>query len=492
MTDATVGVKQSAVADRKVDAEKIGADVYRQRVQVGGAALAEVARVQNSDPAGSAYGLVVRPLAPAGGLPVDVAGFDPITENPQPDQSAIPVRPVFPDYSMAWFGRQRVAIATLLFDAVHRYALDTDEWDTIANAGGSVAHAPATASIAFTLPTTSGAYAKIRTNTAFRYQPGRSQRTLITCWHADVGRTNQVRRWGYFDDADGVFFELSGTTLYLVRRTSTGVEATEERVAQAAWNGDTMDGLGSSAIVLDITKANLFEIDVAWLGVGDVRCFVDRRLVHTFRNPNMIAGPYMASGSLPLSFEVVNTGAASASGVAFNALCSAVFADGGWNELGPVFGQGQATQKTNVGAAYIPLLSMRPTALLDGVTNRAVIIPRKVRAFCETNRASVKVVYGGALTGATWAIAGPTGSAVEFDEAASAITGGVSVAIDYMPNTNERGVIDLDGIFEYTARKLRRHAWVPATDHDLVTIVGRSEAAGNTDLTCAVSWREVR
>jgi hypothetical protein len=492
MSDATVGVKQSAVADRPVDAEKIGS-VYRQRVELGGAALSEIARVQATDPAGSEQALVVRPIAPTGGLPVDVAGFDPIAVNPQPDELALPVRPVFPDYSTAWFGRQRVAIATLLFDAVHRYALDDFEWDSATNGGATLAHVPATASISFTVPTTSGAYAKLRTNTAFRYQPGRSQRILMTCWHLDAGRTNQVRRWGYFDDNDGVFFELSGTTLYLVRRTSTGVEASEERVPQASWNGDVMDGSGASAIDLDLTKANLFEIDIAWLGVGEVRVFVDRQLVHTFRNPNMIAGPYMAKGSLPLSYEVVNTGAASSGGIAFHALCAAVFADGGWNELGPVFGQGQASQKANVGGSYVPLLAMRPTALLDGVTNRSVIVPLKVRAFCETNRASVKVVLGGTLTNATWAIAGPTGSAVEFDEAATAITGGVSVAIDFMPNTNERGVIDLEGgVFSYTSRKLRRHAWLPASEFDLLTIVGRSEAAGNTDLLSAISWREIR
>jgi len=49
---------------KKVDNESLvgvgGATVYRQRVQLTGAALAEVARVQNTDPAGTEYGAVTR------------------------------------------------------------------------------------------------------------------------------------------------------------------------------------------------------------------------------------------------------------------------------------------------------------------------------------------------------------------------------------------------------------------------------------------------
>ena len=41
-----------------------GAAVIRQRLQVTGALLAEIARVMNADPAGTEYGLVVRPVIP--------------------------------------------------------------------------------------------------------------------------------------------------------------------------------------------------------------------------------------------------------------------------------------------------------------------------------------------------------------------------------------------------------------------------------------------
>lgn len=493
MTDSSVGVKQSASADRQIDTTKIGA-VERQRVQVGGDALGELAAVKATDPGAGAYGLVVRPLAPAGGFAVDVQNLPALLgENPQPDADAVAVRPIFPDYSTAWFGRQRVAVAKLLFDAVHRYALDAYQWDTATNAGGTVTHTPAVAAMAFSVPTTSGAYAKLRTHTVFRYQPGRSQRILITCWHADAGRSNQVRRWGYFDDADGVFFQLTNTTLALVRRTSTGVEASEETVAQSSWNVDPMTGSGPSGVTLDLTKANLFEIDIAWLGVGNVRVFVNRQLVHVFRNPNRIAGPYMRSGSLPLSYEVVNSGAAGSSGTAFYALCAAVFADGGWDELGPAFVYPRSAQKTGISsAAFVPVMSLRPSALFGGVTNRIALIPTLVHAANETNRAAIGLVLDATLTGATWAATPPSGSSVDVDEAATAYTGGTFVGTAFLPNTNDDGEINLADVFNYETRLLRRGAFNPGSVTNTITLVAKSEAAGNTAIAGSLRWKEIR
>lgn len=64
MADASVGVKESPNPDRPIDNESVtghpAGTAYRQRVEVTGAALAEVANVKNAKPAANAYGLVVR------------------------------------------------------------------------------------------------------------------------------------------------------------------------------------------------------------------------------------------------------------------------------------------------------------------------------------------------------------------------------------------------------------------------------------------------
>jgi hypothetical protein len=64
MGDASVNVQQHPSGDRRIDNESVtghvDGTVYRQRVEIAGASLAEVAAVNNSGPASDAYGLVTR------------------------------------------------------------------------------------------------------------------------------------------------------------------------------------------------------------------------------------------------------------------------------------------------------------------------------------------------------------------------------------------------------------------------------------------------
>lgn len=69
MSDALLPLSPASPGGQIEDVEDlIGALatlVVRQRVQIAGAVLAEIARVTNSSPVGTEYGLVVRPIAPA-------------------------------------------------------------------------------------------------------------------------------------------------------------------------------------------------------------------------------------------------------------------------------------------------------------------------------------------------------------------------------------------------------------------------------------------
>lgn len=63
MSDATIGVQNPAVSDSLLDAEQLTVSaivVKRERLQIAGAAAAEIATVKNADPAATDYGLSVR------------------------------------------------------------------------------------------------------------------------------------------------------------------------------------------------------------------------------------------------------------------------------------------------------------------------------------------------------------------------------------------------------------------------------------------------
>ncbi len=133
------------------------------------------------------------------------------------------------------------------------------------------------------------------------YQPGVGNLVIITLAHGDVGKTGNIREWGYADERNGLLFRLSGTTLQVVLRSDTTGDVVEEVVDRTNWNGDKLDGSGTSGMTIDITKANFFWIDFAWLGVGPARFGIlspdgARWACHTFKNPNTKIGAYMATG----------------------------------------------------------------------------------------------------------------------------------------------------------------------------------------------------
>jgi hypothetical protein len=76
--------------------------------------------------------------------------------------------------------------------------------------------------------------------------PGISHEYFGT-WNWDGKQTNVVKRMGMFTNFNGYCFELSGTDFnVLVRRRLTDGTLVEERVEQANFNGDKLDGTGPS------------------------------------------------------------------------------------------------------------------------------------------------------------------------------------------------------------------------------------------------------
>ena len=142
------------------------------------------------------------------------------------------------------------------------------------------------------------------------------------------------QRIGFFGTNNGIYLEHDGTDLFLVLRSYvTGAVDNSRKVAQKDWNGHKFDGSTFYQRDLDTTKANIFWMDVEWLGVGDVRCgfIVDGVPVvaHTFHNDNLNPTTYMTTAVLPLRQEIENTGA---TGVTSNmrVICSTVISEGGY------------------------------------------------------------------------------------------------------------------------------------------------------------------
>jgi hypothetical protein len=220
------------------------------------------------------------------------------------------------------------------------------------------------------------------------YQPGTTTKVLQTMVVGDAGKANVRRRWGYFDENNGVFWELDGTTLYVVIRSDTTGSVVDTRVAQADWNRDQLDG--TTDFVLDITKSNIYWIDLQWLGVGIVRFGIyeadgRKTTCHVFQNPNNNSAAYMRSATLPIRFECENTDTAVSSSELKN-ICSVVQLVGTIKRQFNSFGF-TCTASTSIGPSdgETPVFAIKPKASINGIVNHGLIIPKEVTVYSDAD-----------------------------------------------------------------------------------------------------------
>ena len=381
----------------------------------------------------------------------------------------------------------RVASPQVLATLESTYEVDTKTWGTDTVTGGTVTHVATESAARCAVTATSASRARLRTNDYFMFQAPGSGGGVLTFYCADAGQTNQVRRWGLYDDNDGVFFQLSGTTLSIVRRSSVSGAAVDTTVAQSSWNVDKVDGTAGTSFTLDVTKANAYEFRLEGPGAGRLLFFVNGVLVQELALTNSLATAYTRTMKLPVQVEVVNTGASTASSVTL--LGGLVYTDAGAVPLGYSYAAINSTD-VSVTTTERPVLSIRPRTTYNAITNRMAAIPTLLTYRTIGSRLGVRLVANGTLTGASFANVTTT-SGLEFDVAATALTGGETLLRSSVGNANEGKEISLalNNLFSYTGRKLRQLAF---TGVDVLTVMAVNEQTGTTSVKAGLSWLEMR
>ena len=277
------------------------------------------------------------------------------------------------------FSRLRISNPLTLFDSKQIFDNLPLKFDETTTGAGSTSHS---ANAAATTLSVSGAGSVIRQSKQhMTYQPGKS--LLILRTFAGMGQeAGVVKRYGYFDDANGVFLQVDDSGIKFVIRSNVTGTPVDTAVEQADWNGDRLDltsASDSNDISLDTAKAQILWFDLEWLGVGTVRCgFVTDgkfRLCHTFYHANDISSVYMSTPNLPLRSEIISTGATGS----FDEICSSVISEGGYDTTQSERTVDTGTTAIAVGAnAYAPLISLRTKASRKG----ASFIPVSANLLC--------------------------------------------------------------------------------------------------------------
>lgn len=198
--------------------------------------------------------------------------------------------------------------------------------------------------------TITGGHARYRTGTnatgaakgvsvySCKYRPAHEQYCFFTAAFT-TGVANSYQRIGLYDTNNGFFIGYSGATFGVTLRTG----ASDTFTARASWNGDPLDGSGSSTFTrggspeaINLTYSNLYRIRFAWLGSASVFFEVfspDGAWVtfHTLRIPNSQLAPSIQNPELPITIDVAKT-----SGASDISLYSACVAAGTTSDVIPV------------------------------------------------------------------------------------------------------------------------------------------------------------
>lgn len=361
----------------------------------------------------------------------------------------------FVDNAVDAFNRLKVAQPFTLFDSQHRYQ-PNDKWDTFGVTGGTASFVVEESAVKLSVNTTVGSKVTRETKRVFPYQPGKSLLVLNT-FAMNTPKEGLRQRIGYFGITggatagtpyNGIYLQQDGLTLSMVIQSAS--LNTTTTVNQSQWNGDKFDGSGASGRVLDVTKANIFWMDIEWLGVGDVRTgfFVDGKPVvaHTFHNDNIYPTTYITTAVLPIRYELVNT-TAQAVGSTMSQICSSVISEGGYEGFSRRYNvtQNGATLKTltTAGTAY-PIIALR----LNSSRLDSVIVPSNISVIVQetTNNKPDTVQYrlllNPTITGGSWST--HYNGNVDYNITATSVSGGNDIIGGYISSSGAFSVSDIN------------------------------------------------
>ena len=311
----------------------------------------------------------------------------------------------------AW-GKLRVSGATHLGDYVFgQEEKVTDNFSTVGFDGGYATWSNDRKSVRVGIDPTpaapvtfdaAAAFAGLTSNTYHHYFPGSSHLYMSTCALNNPTQAGSTRRWGMFDANNGFFFVVGtggsaandNTGFCAVIRSNSSAAIAERGgkdliIPRNSWNGDKLDGTGDSQQVLDLSKDNIWWIDVQWHGSGRVRfgTYIDgqRVVCHSYYHGNAYEYSMTQTASLPVCFSNKSSGTTS------QELYLETWSVSVWTETTKdliksgkpsTYASSQTTVTANISDSWQYLFSLSPKSNIDtGIVNHSLYMPTSISAY---------------------------------------------------------------------------------------------------------------
>lgn len=389
-------------------------------------------------------------------------------------------------FTLDMFGRLKVGEGFSLFDSQHRFqdcGLFSDETSGTASA----TYLPNESTVALNVGTASGDSISRETRRVLPYQPGKSLQIMLT-YVLNQAKAGLRQRVGYFSRQNGIFLELDGNDIYLVKRSYVSGSVVDTRVAQADWNVERLLGDGKTDHTLDLSKAQIMFIEVEWLGVGSVRVgFMFNGVpivVHRFDHANNVTSVYMTTSVLPLRFEIENT-SSTASASTMKQICTSVISNGGYFRA--LLNYTATRGVTTVTTAYKPLVAIR---MATGRTD-AVIIPSDVSIFPTSEGDFDWALFRNPtdLTGGAW-VTHPDNPSVEYNISASSMTGGTSIQEGFFGAQNQSSSPVVGGdVRNFSFQLGRTNSDTPVSD--VMVLAVKKSDSGTGTVKSSLGWYDL-
>lgn len=312
------------------------------------------------------------------------------------------------------------------FFSTFQHSAADDVWDTSTTSGGTATWDANWCAVKSQVTSTVGSKVIRQTRNVMRYVPGRpAEFSHAYFWGTPVSGIR--KRLGQFDENNGFYLEQDTTgEYYCVIRSSTSGSPLEQRIARPSWNGDKLDGLGTSGLILNKNATQLLVVDYEWYGAGMIRFSLvinnETIVLHTFYSANKLMAPWCSTPFIPMRSEIENVSSGQGDYMYQISQCHSQEATS--DNLGtpvaistPVTGISLQTQNI-----FYPVLSIR----LKSTNLNAIIIPQYLQAGTLDNTFTFfRFILNATLTGPSWTNHPNPVSGVQYDYSASALTGGM-------------------------------------------------------------------
>ena len=403
------------------------------------------------------------------------------------------------------FGTARVSEPFTLGDYKHLYSIDPDFVDVYSGIGATLTFNVNQAAASLQSGISTNGYTIHQTKRYHHYMPGKSQ-LIYSSFNFGQPQQNVIKRTGYFDDRDGIYFEQdqNGNLNFVIRSfVNAGIGNPERRIPQSQWNKDQLDGSGVSGFDLDITKTQLFFTDFEWLGVGRVRCgfSLDGKniVAHEFYNSNNVDTVYMSNPNLPVRCEIRNTGTQVGAGGSFIQIYSTVMSEGGYTEAGREFSRATSLRSVGVGST-VPILAIKLKNSFKGYPNRATVKLEDISVFSVGSNIKYEVVKinssVGLNTTGTWISEHPE-SVVEYNQTATGV--GTTLFENFMSgyasgdseNVKKPAATSSNIQSGPTSKKNFLSQNYDSTNSEIFSVIVTNIGSNSTNVGVSLRWKEI-